>query len=77
MDTILIQGIPHAVCYIDDTLITGADDQEHLENLEEVLRRFGEHGVHLRINKCSFKQKSVEYLGHRIDATGLHTSKTN
>ena len=24
--------------------------------------------------KCQFLQKSVEYLGHRIDQTGVHTS---
>ena len=26
------------------------------------------------MNKCSFLEKSVEYLGHCIDATGLHTT---
>ena len=38
MDVIL-QGIPHVCCYIDDILITGVNQQEHLQNLEEVLRR--------------------------------------
>ncbi len=37
MDTIL-QGIPQTVCYIDDILVTGATDDAHLQNLEEVLR---------------------------------------
>ena len=36
MDTIL-QGIPHIICYIDDILVTGNDDAEHLQNLAEVL----------------------------------------
>ena len=38
MDTIL-QGLNHVQCYIDDILVTGADDEEHLRNLEEVLAR--------------------------------------
>ena len=34
---IILQGIPHTICNIDDILIIGVDDQEHLTNLEEVL----------------------------------------
>ena len=51
MDTIL-QGMSHVICYIDDILITGANLQEHLSNLEEVLKRLREHGVRLHKDKC-------------------------
>ena len=73
MDTIL-QGIPHVLCYIDDLLITGETEEEHLRNLEEVLKRLQDHGIVLKKSKCFFLQDSVEYLGHIIDAEGLHTS---
>ena len=43
MDTIL-QGIPQVICYIDDILVTGKAEAEHLSNLEEVLKRLQEHG---------------------------------
>ena len=35
----VLQGIPGVVCYIDNVLVTGKDDEEHLRNLEEVLKR--------------------------------------
>ena len=73
MDTVL-QGIPHCICYLDDILVTGRSDAEHLKNLEEVLKRLEEYGIHLKRGKCSFYQESVEYLGHHVDATGVHTS---
>ena len=75
MDTIL-QGIPQVICYIDDILVTGADDhdEEHLRNLAEVLQRLQHHGVRMKRAKCEFMKTSVEYLGHRIDAEGLHTT---
>ena len=73
MDTIL-QGIAHTVCYIDDILVTGVTDEEHLQNLEEVLKRLEHHGVKVNQEKCNFLQESVEYLGHRIDAEGIHTT---
>ena len=44
MDTIL-QGLLHVICYIDDILVTGASEEEHLHNLEEVLKRLQQHGV--------------------------------
>ena len=37
MDTIL-QGKKKVICYIDDILITGENDQEHLQTLADVLR---------------------------------------
>ncbi|MDD9817031.1 MAG: reverse transcriptase domain-containing protein, partial [Gammaproteobacteria bacterium] len=72
MDTIL-QGIPHVLCYIDDILITGRTEEEHLHNLEEVLKRLQHHGLQLKVAKCAFLQDSVEYLGHTVDKKGLHT----
>ena len=74
MDSIL-QGIPQVVCYIDDILVTGDSDQQHLQHLEEVLRRLKQNGLRLHRNKCTFFQSSVEYLGHLINAEGVHTSK--
>jgi len=67
MDYIL-QGMPAF-------LITGATEAEHDNNLEEVLRRLQDNGVRLKQEKCSFYQRSVEYLGHCISADGVHTTK--
>ena len=73
MDSIL-QGIPRVICYIDDILISGSSEENHLSNLEEVLKQLQHHGVKLRAAKCAFLQDSVEFLGHTIDNKGLHTS---
>ena len=73
MDTIL-QGLSNVLCYLDDILITGATDQEHIHNLEEVLKRLQCHGIKVQNSKCTFLANSVEYLGHIIDHKGLHTS---
>ena len=70
METIL-QGIPRVVCYIDDILVTGENEEEHLRNLEEVFSRLEKHGFRLKKSKCKFSAKSVDYLGHRIDENGI------
>ena len=71
MDSVL-QGMSRTVCYNDDVLVTGGSEDEHLMNLELVLERLKTHGITVRKSKCVFMANSVESLGHRIDAEGLH-----
>ena len=68
----ILHVIPKVVVYLDDILITGSDDAEHLDHLSEVLSRMLQAGLRLRKDKCEFMSTSVVYLGHRIDAQGLH-----
>ena len=68
----LLQGLPNVCVYLDDLLITGQSDEEHLKTLDTVLARLHEAGVRLKLEKCAFMLSVVEYLGHRISADGLH-----
>ena len=70
---VILQGIEGVICYIDDILITGTSKEEPLERLEEVLKQLKAHGLRVKRNKCQFFQKSVTYLGHQVDANGIHT----
>ena len=68
----LLQRIPHVTVYIDDILITGENDVDHLQTLETVLERLAKAGLRAKKKKCKFMVPSVEYLGYVIDAQGLH-----
>ena len=48
----LIGSIPGVVVYLDDILITGPSEQEHLDTLEAVLQKLQEAGLKLRKDKC-------------------------
>ena len=74
MDTIL-QGLDGVICYLDDILVTSQTEAEHLETLKKVLQKFKQHGIRVKKNKCTFMKTSVQYLGHRIDADGLHATE--
>lgn len=54
----------------DDVLVTV---EEHLSNLEWVLKRLQQHYIRAK-SKCFFLCDSTEYLEHKIDAKGLHTT---
>ena len=64
--------IPQVGAYQDDILIGGRTETEHLAILEQVLVRLKRAGFRLQRKKCSLITQSVEYLGHRLDAAGLH-----
>uniref|UniRef100_A0A1X7SVD4 CCHC-type domain-containing protein n=1 Tax=Amphimedon queenslandica TaxID=400682 RepID=A0A1X7SVD4_AMPQE len=44
----LLQGLPKVVTYIDDILVSGADEEEHIKNLDMVLERLQKAGVTLK-----------------------------
>ena len=71
MDQIL-QGISNTICYLDNILVMGKNMTKHLKTLEEVLQRLQNHGLRVHSKKCHFLQQSVEYLGHKIDSSGIH-----
>ena len=70
MDQILPQreGI---ICYLDDILITGKNDHEHLQNLEAVLKRLEECNLRIKKPKCCFFQDKVEFLGKVVTKEGI------
>ena len=68
----LLQGIPSTVVLLDNILITGPSTEEHLDNIEKVLRRLSEAGLRLKAVKCQFMKPGLECLGHRVDAEGFH-----
>ena len=69
---IILQGLDGVICYLDDILVMGKTESEHLENLKNVFVRLQKHGVRVKRKKCTFLKTSVQYLGHRIDSQGLH-----
>ena len=68
----MFQGIPNVMCYLDDILITGSSDEQHMDTLDKVLDKLSEAGIHLKQSKCEFMKHSVVFLGHKVDSQGVH-----
>lgn len=64
--------------FLDDILVYSPTLESHLERLTLVLQKLREHKLYMKTSKCSFAQKSLEYLGHIISVEGVATdpSKT-
>lgn len=68
----ILQGIPRVTVYLDNILVSGATEEEHLRTLDEVFERLKKAGLRAREDKCKFMVKCINYLGHQIDTDGLH-----
>ena len=68
---VLLQGLAGVCVYLDDILITGKTEAEHLNNLSAVLERLKNAGMKLNSSKSVFMLGEVEYMGHKITLQGL------
>lgn len=55
---------------MDDILITGKVEKDHLQNLDVTLQRLKDYGLRVHKDKCAFFHSLVEYLRHILDTTG-------
>ncbi|XP_077497988.1 uncharacterized protein LOC144108691 [Amblyomma americanum] len=67
----VLQGLPRVKVYMDDIIIAEKENDD--STLRQVFERLRDNGLKLNLDKCRFREKQVTFLGHKIDATGLHT----
>ena len=63
--------------YLDDIIIYSRSEKEHLEHLEEIFTRLKAAGLKLKLEKCCFFKKHIQYLGHLISADGIQPLPEN
>ena len=67
----VLKGCNFAMGYLDDITIYSRSEKEHLEHLEEIFTRLKTAGLKLKLEKCCFFKKHIQYLGHLILADGI------
>lgn len=78
MMNIAFSGLPpqKAFLYIDDIIVIGRSEREHIENLEAVFKILRERKLKLNPEKCKFFQEQVTFLGHKCTAEGIFPDET-
>ncbi|GET54545.1 retroviral-like aspartic protease 1 [Rhizophagus irregularis DAOM 181602=DAOM 197198] len=57
--------------YIDDIIIYSKNWNEHLQHIKIVLEELRKANMMLKLKKCEWAKKNVEYLGHIVGTDGL------
>jgi hypothetical protein len=63
-------------CFVDDTIVYGADGSSFLSNLREVFVRLSTRNIRLNASKCRLGLRKVAYLGHEVDGDGVRLQQT-
>ena len=70
-------NLTYCVIYLDDIIVFGCMEEEHLERLRVVFERFWEFNLKLKPSKCSFFQSEIMYLAHHVSQRGILPSQEN
>ena len=68
--TEILEDCDNCLVYMDDVLLTSVTESEALDDISQLLERFGRHGFLLNPAKCLFGLKKLNYLGYQIDEKG-------
>ena len=61
--------------FIDDVMVVTETEEGHDEIVEEVLRRLKENDLFVKLEKCIWKVREVEFLGVIIGENGVRIEK--
>ena len=76
MDRTLL-NVLNTFCFLDDILIvTVGSVAKHNEMVEEVMKLVDAQGFSLKLKKCDFSVKEIEWLGYEINATGVKPKRS-
>ena len=70
-------NLTYCVIYLDNVIVFGRMEEEHLECLHVVFERFRKFNLKLKPSKCSFFQSEIMYLAHHISWRGILPSWEN
>lgn len=73
MMAIAFSGIPpdRAFLYIDDIIVIGRSEEEHLRNLKTVFATLRKRNLKIHPRKCQFFRPEVTFLGHLCTPEGI------
>ena len=73
--TIVFSGMLYStfLSYLEDIIIFGRTFEEHLNRLDQALKRLDNANLKLKPSKCAFGKRSVAFLGHIIGDQGIST----
>ena len=70
-------NLTYCIIYLDDVIVSGHTEEEHLECLCIMFECFCEFNLKLKPSKCSFFESEIIYLAHHISHEGICPSREN
>jgi hypothetical protein len=63
----------YVLVFFDDKLVYNPTLQEYVLQLQQVLTLLEQDKWQVKLSKCSFAQRQIDYLGHMVSEQGVST----
>ena len=60
----VLKDLPFVMAYLDDIIIYSSTPEEHLEHIRTVFEKLCDAKLSMKLSKCHFFSKEIQYLGH-------------
>ena len=67
----VLKDLPFAMAYLDDIIIYSSTPEEHLEHIKTLFKKLCHAKLSMKLSKCHFFAKGIQYLGHILCAEGI------
>ena len=67
----VLKDLMFAMAYLDDIIIYSPTPEEHLEHIKTVFKKLRHAKLSMKLSKCHFFAKEIQYLGHILGVEGI------
>ena len=67
----VLKDLPFAIAYLDDIIIYHKITEHHLDHLQQVFHILWNATLSMKLSKCHYFAKEIQYLGHILSATSI------
>ena len=60
--------------YVDDMLVKSKEEEDHLDNLREIVNTFRQYSMKLNLSKCAFGVSLGKFLGFMVSQRGIEAN---
>ena len=70
-DLPVLKDLSFAIAYLDDIIIYNKPAEEQLNHLQQVFHTLCDAELSVKLSKCHFFAKEIQYLDHVLSTTGV------
>ena len=73
----ILKDFNFTIAYLDDIIIFSKTPEEHLSHTRMVFEKLHSAKLSMKLNKCHFFSKEIQYLGHILSTKGIQLLPSN
>ena len=67
----ILKNFAFTIAYLDYIIISSRTAEEHLTHIQQVLKKLRTAHFSMKLSKCHFFTKDIQYLGHTLSPKGI------